>query len=1053
MKKSLSVIILIVLMLGILLTGCKGQKEVTNIIVHGLKTEYELNEPLTFEGVTATIVYNDETTKEVDGSELEFGVDNFDTSVTGKRPLTVSYEGFTTSITINVKDKSAEVMNRELVSIAYLSGLPTTVYVGDNINYNVIKILATYSDGTTEVLDLATNKNIKHNGDQINASVAGTYTLSMTFMDKVAEVSITVNEILLTSIEVDADTVDTVVVEGTAFDPTGMKVYANYNNGSKIAVALDDLTITQDATTVTISYNGKSVTLTLTSEPPTITSMTITSTGYAGQTIVVGDKISTAMVTATASFNNGTSKNIKIDDLKFEVPEITRAGKYTINVTYTLDESIKASYEINVLGIASMAINATTNLTKHPVNTAYDTSRLTVLITCTDGSTVERTVADGVAVDTSAVRIDTINPVENNTPVPYYITASYGGSVSTPLGVVVYDPENNYIIIDVDIPSSLSSLDSKKELFLNNSHSYVVGDDNPFIFKLDLTVVNEHGALQEGFSTYTSYFEITLDGAPADAKYYVIDGKNNSVDFTDDAVGKTFTIYTRPAIGVEGREDSMTRSLTVTVVDAYNIYEAWQLNYLTNHDTEYFHDDLIGTTKTQKQIVDEYLSGSGKAARPAHELSGIVIHNDIIIQREDIPAEYFVGGNRNNDLYDYMSVYNHLNRSASGTFNFYGNYYTIFSYNVPNVCAKGTYNNGDGISQASLFRFAVPFTSAGDSDPWRHMYENYNTVISDVYLRDNHPTSDNIYTADRDMRGLFGIKVIYQNVDIKNTRIEAYYISLGLDGDFTVVNLDESKFYNAWQNHIYIWSTNVTPCSNDAEPANVYTAATLNAVNSEITKCGGPVIICQTKLAEYNCGKKSGAQVHLDDSTEIWTYVTGQEAWFRAMNVTGIVTQFQGLGQLYKVQVGPNSFITTYDENGNTASGTTYMNMIMVNLASGTDITQALSGTTDIEGKFAIGDKVYLNMNDEYTSPNVLGGTVGYGDQNVANAIGGYGGQAPVLNTYMGGIAVYDGTSWQYALAPDPTTNAMNQYALGQGDYIALYMNNMGIVLGYNYAE
>ena len=49
--------------------------------------------------------------------------------------------------------------------------------------------------------------------------------------------------------------------------------------------------------------------------------------------------------------------------------------------------------------------------------------------------------------------------------------------------------------------------------------------------------------------------------------------------------------------------------------------------------------------------------------------------------------------------------------------------------------------------------------------------------------------------------------------------------------------------------------------------------------------------------------------------------------------------------------------------------------------------------------------------------------------------------------------AVYDGTSWQYALAPDPTTNAMNQYALGQGDYIALYMNNMGIVLGYNYAE
>ncbi|MBO7197047.1 MAG: bacterial Ig-like domain-containing protein [Clostridia bacterium] len=1057
MKKSLSLVLLLMLTLSIILTGCiRGQKEVSNIIVHNLKTEYELNEAPDFSGVTATIVYNDESTKEVDGSELTFG--NLDTSVAGKKTLEISYEGYTTSVQITVKDKSIDTVTRELVSISYFSGLPSTIYVGATLNYSQIKIIANYSDGTSEILDSSVNHNIKINADQVNTAAAGTYNLHITYTNKSVDVPVVVNEIILTGIEIDGDTVDTLIVEGTAFDPTGMMVYALYNNGSRLAINLEDLTIEQNGNTVVVSYQGKTATLRLSTEPASITSMTITATGNEDRIIVIGDKISTAMVKATASYNNGTSKTIHAADLSFDIPAITAAGTYTITATYNLDASIKATYEVKVLGITSMTINATAALTKHPINTDYDTSKLTVLITCSDGSMVERSIADGVTVDSSAVKVDTVNPVVDNAAVPYYITASYGGSTSTPLGVVVYNPDEDFIIIAVDVPESIRTHESKKAQFLNPNQNYFVGDDNGFKFKLVLTILNASGQVVDGNFSYTSHFEILLDGAPADASYYTIDAKNNSVDFSDTAVDKTFTIKTRPANGVSGREAEMTRELTVTVVDGYNVYEAWELNYLTNRESVY-QSEFVPGEKTQKQIVDEYLAGSNKAPRPAHNLAGMVIHNDLIIQREDLPAEYFAGGERSNDLIDGTRVFYHVNYSPTGVFNFYGNHYTINSFNVPNVTEQGTYGNGDGVSQSSLFGFAGPVVVAED-DPYRQMYENFTTNIHDLYLRDNHPNKDDVFTADRDKRGLIGIKSLFQTVNFNDVNVEAFYISLAIDSDFTVVNLDHSKLYNSWQNHIYIFSSN--EIANHflgegciyVDPANVYTPATLNITNSKVTKCGGPVIIAQQKYAEYACGSKSGAQVSIDANTEIWTYVTGEEAWFKSMGVDGTAAQLQGLAMLYRRDVNPTcSFSTQFDENGNTASGVTYMNIIMVNIASSTNPAEAMNGTTDLDGKLTIGGTAYLNMNDDKTSPSVAGGTVGYGDQNVANAIGAYAGKAPVLNTYAGGISVYNGTAWQSALTGDPTMDAMNKVALGMGDYAAFYMNNMGFVFGYNYAE
>lgn len=1041
MKKLLSVTLLIVLTLALLLTGCRGQKAPQAIeIVEGFKYEYEIGETPDFSALKVNIIYNDGTSKSVGASELQ--ITGPDTSSAGKKNVNIAYEGYTQSFEVTVKDKSIENVVREVVSIEYFSGINTNIFVGDRINFDQLRIVVNYNDGTEETKDVATNANIKHNGDSIDTTKAGAQTLTITFMNKSVDVVINVNEILLTGIEVDGNTVDTTIVDGTSFDPTGMVVYAVYNNGSKLKVSLDNLTISQNDTIVTISYQGKSTQITLSEEAPSVVSMTITTTGYENRKVVVGDTINTAAVIASASLNNGTSKTIANSELSFSVPEITAAGTYKVIATYTADENIKAEFEVVAFAVTKITINTSSVDTTISAGSEFSAANLSVILTLEDGSKEERSIADGVTVDLSALNTAEIN----NTS---YITASYGGIVSEQLKVVVRDPDISYFILGVAKPQSLTSLDSKKNLFLNKSYGYVVGDDNPFIFKLTLSIINDAGLPEEGYSSYTSYFELyegetLLTGAELD-KYASFDGAKNSIDFTEEAIGKTFTIKTRPLHGVDGREEDMTRTHTVTVVDGYNIYEAWELNYITNCGPVDF-AAYGGDTRGQVQIVDDFLK-TKNATRPA-SLAGIVLHNDLIIKTSDIPAEYFVGYDRNNELWDALSIFHHNSDSENKSFNFYGNYYTIFSYNLPNVCAPGTGNQTDTVSNGQLFRFTASVVDGGYFD-----HTQYTLNINSVYFRDNNPNTDNEMTADRDMRGLIGMKVVFQEANLENVRFEAYYISFFLDGDFTTANLNECKLYNSWQNHIYIWSTNEVQGESET-PREDYPAATLNVTNSSITKCGGPIIIAQTKDSDKAKSSKCGAVVNVDNNSELWTYVTGQEAWFKAMGVTSTAQQIQQLGYVLKANLG-TSFITQVGENGNTSGGTVYMNIVMIQLASGDSVQEMMNGIYDLDGMFTKGGVTYMDMSDKCTAPHAAGGTVGYGHQGVATLIGQYGGQAPVFNTLgaNGGVAVFDGTTLHTALTGNETMDAMNKQALTMGEYIAMHQNNMGFVLGYGYVE
>jgi len=1041
MKRFLSLALMIVLMLSLALTSC-GRKQVKDIqITSGFKYEYELNETPDFSGVKATIVYNDGTTKEVNADELTFGA--LDTSTSGKKDLEISYGSFTTSVEVNVKSKSIVGDNKELVSIKYVSGIPENVYVGDEISFNSIVIIATYSDGSEET-KTASNTAVKHNGADISTATAGEKTLTITFMGKSCSYVFNVQEIVVVGLAVTQANLN--VIEGTEFDPTDMKVDKIFNNGERINVSLDELTITQNGNIVTVAYGNVSTTLTLNVEDATVTTLTLNTASFTNK-ILVGDSVNTSTISITGTLNNGLSENVPHTDVTFSSVDTSAPGTYTITVSYNADTTITASVDVTVLGIKSITIDASTIATFFPAGTAFDHSGLKVNVTASDDSVLlGKGIADGVSVDVSNLNTDAIGQ--------YNITASYRGVTSAQQTITVHDPDLSYVILDVDLPMSLSSWETKRggATFKVHDNPYVVGDDNPYIFKLTLTVLDGNGNLNEAFDSYKSYFEVWQNGAElTEAQYteYVeaIDPANNSIDFTTAAIGQTFTIKTRPADGISDADaENMTREHTVKIVDGLNIYEAWELNYLTNYNDFDLANEIDGDggeTRTVVQIVLDFLKNNkGVALDAPKSLAGIVLHNDMDVKKSDLPSEFF---HSSGDFYDYLTVFPHATDKNNPTFTFYGNYYTVLSYDLPNVVGKDVANNDDSVSSAQLFRF-----SCAELNDTNFRVEDYKTRLENVAFRDNNPNKNNEATANRDMLGIIAMKVQFQQIEVENINITAYYIGFFLDNDYTVATVNNSIFYNGYQNLIYSYNKNPLG-EDDAAPAANHVPITLNITNSSVTKCGGPVILNQTENPGYARHSKSGAQVTIDDKTEIWTWVTGQEAWFKAIGAQPIATQLAGLGLLLAEGGMPKTFVSTTGENGLTGeSGEYFMNMVMVNIVSGTDIQTVLTFADDLDGKLTVGEKTYLDMNDTVTLPD---GVHGYGSANVATQFGtqAAAGKEPVIiNTYTDGTLVIDKVN--QTATPAGSTEAemyQNMQKLADGDMVAIYYGCFGFVFGY----
>jgi hypothetical protein len=304
-------------------------------------------------------------------------------------------------------------------------------------------------------------------------------------------------------------------------------------------------------------------------------------------------------------------------------------------------------------------------------------------------------------------------------------------------------------------------------------------------------------------------------------------------------------------------------------------------------------------------------------------------------------------------------------------------------------------------------------------------------------------------------------------LNILNSNIHAFFVSTCPEADATTINIKDSDLYNAWQGHIFIWSNNWVNREiykegyPDRYPHENYRNVKINITNSRLAKCGGPVILAQTEgtsPAYIRCG----TDVTVDDKSELYSYVTGQEAWFVALNQTQLAGQILAMDHYIQANL-PEGVTASYNSKDK-IPGVTTMNMIMVNMGGG-----APTGYADYEGSLKIGETMVLNQNDgdktahdNATNPYLQGFTPimsGMGAPVFQSSEG----QQYVPKEYSGapydmwvnpGTAFSDGASGIYSnvttdeygnitgfIPADPT--------VFQGDYITLYFMGMGIALEY----
>ena len=997
----------------------------------------------------ATVVYTDDSTAVLSLADLT--VDAIDTATCGEKSVAVSYKGTSATFTVKVDG----IKGIEIVP----SSVDTVRPEGDDtpIDYSALQLKAIYY--------FSAEKDITFTAEEIAVTQpdwsADEKLFSVTYGGFTATIKITETAPVIEAIEIVDSSVKSTVKLGDTFSADGIEIKAVYSNGSRATLDLNDEklvispldTSAAGTATLTVTYDGQ---FTDTAEVTVIAVSKITVSGL-NSYVLKDDEFSYAGIVVTLLYSDNTTVEILKEGYEINKIDTSVAGDTAVTVTYKGITS--EPFAVNVATVSSVQINSSSFTPSVELGQELKYDGLSVILTLSNGRTMTKTLADGVKVDLS--KFD--STLEGNT----YITASYAGVSSSDFAIAVKYVEKDYYIGGVELPESLVLRENAKKLFKDQNAPYVVGDDNPFIFKLALLVLDSTtDAPRKDITDYISVSEIYLDGKeitdPVElAKYVIIDEKTHGFDFSENAIGKTFTIKTRPLFVESDEVEDMTKEITVNVIDAYNVYTAAELNVITNYNGNY------GIKQhNQLTVVDNFLKNHG-IDRPA-TLNGIVLHNDIKITTEDIPSEYLItltsyeydyvdkdGNTKHVDVpagsrafNDHFTIFRRQNTDKT-PFNFNGNYFTINSSALPCVAPKGQGENTDWNSATQLFKFEVKDDLVQASD-----FNNvdYKVNIENLYMNDDDQTDNENANSLRHLLGLIGIKVAKAEYNVTNVNIHRFFISFFCDYDWLDVNIDKCDFYNSWQNHIMSWAENDLDDENSAPRAN-HKSQTINITASRIAKCGGPVIIAASDVPYYPANTQSHADYSISADTEIYSYVTGQEAWFTAVGATTTAAQIKAMNPL--IAAGSSSqkgFITNLPKNGTTE----FINIIMINMVAMEDASDLLGTTDDIDGSLTIGGNTVLDMND--TANGQL-----YGNQMVAGMKGSALGAAPILYSSAGGIGalVPDMTLgapgiYDLAFAPDGTPYPVpydftaEGKTLGEGNYMTIYIGNLGVVLGYN---
>ena len=479
--------------------------------------------------------------------------------------------------------------------------------------------------------------------------------------------------------------------------------------------------------------------------------------------------------------------------------------------------------------------------------------------------------------------------------------------------------------------------------FYDHNQTYKVGDDNAFNVKPALTVLDAKTYLPVSASQWLHDFTISakLGDATVGEEYFkVLDARECNVDFTDAAVGKTFTISIAPNGVDASKVAALTKTITVDVIDGYNVYNAKELGYFDTRPQDSIEDTPVMEDDKDWQVKwPEFKTANNM--NPDYHPAALIFQTDIAVTPSDLPANFFYTAEQAaalNDtkaagsLVDYTYLYE---RTIPGDITVEGNYFDLDLSAIPLIKRdrQKTTPEGGVIGHAAAFK-----AIAG----------------GDINFRNINMTG-NAKKATGDEDKIYGGGIIFvkgagsKSLKSYNMIATKFYITYFGEkaynrGDpFTEFELNKVKCFNNYNSFMYNWGS------------------VINAKNSLFRSCGGPVII-QDHAGTDTYEEDNGLTVlgyapttNFVDCT-IKNYVSGSEAWFQQFNATGVASNIKMLSDLFYATGLTKSFVTNDKGEGKlyqalaTAGENAFFNFIVLNKSGSAEgiTTLPACGTVNI---------------------------------------------------------------------------------------------------------
>lgn len=716
--------------------------------------EYTVGDAVDYDKISLLVVYNDGSDETIRASENDgITYTSIDTATAGEKKFTVRYAGLSVTVTVNV-EALPEVQSIEIKEGTFAAEYETA----DEIDYNAIVLVVTFSDGGSEEMSVLGNSGIVLEKPVI--TLAGEYTLKITFGGKETSATFRVNadEAKVTKVELS-------VAEGKTA----------YKQG-------DD--IDYSAFTVKATYEGvaEPVTLTLSSSKVSYTAIdtTVKADEPYSFTVNVGGVASNAVEITVAYVESLELKNLKTE---YTVRE---AFNPDCDVILHYSDGTSDTVRFNGAGMANNSADIDTDAVGSPeYKVTYTLVR--------NGQTINTVSVTAQITVKAADKLMTFAQPE--TVEDYFMGKAAEGEYAF-----------------VDNTQGYKAGDDNPLVLLPRATTLGENNESEVLSKVE--TIATVSLLEEG-GTYTELSGESL------SQYVSIDGANNYYDFTEAAVGKTFRILVQPSsIYDTATVGNGGFTVEVTIVDGYNVYDATGLSAFDSRTGSGW--DAVKETKTYAwdgkplaQFSPAAIVIHGNITVGAKDLpESFFWHEDDSDYADELVKvsgwKYQLEGQEAKPLSEFLSGSLREGSAApigngdssqvalfesQGHTSIYGNYTTLtVGDDLKMVYDRGLFGSDAdwrGVTEPhiSLFGFVTADNAEGQS------------VMRDLYLSGN--------TQREESNGPQGILMVHTSstdVQALNTVGINFFTNFIADGSyFGNLTIKDSKFYDSYSNMIYDW--------------------------------------------------------------------------------------------------------------------------------------------------------------------------------------------------------------------------------------------------------